>query len=82
MIGLDRIKKYIVDGEFRLIFFSDQVYIVNFDKRLELNGSNITIRSNNEIFSINGKNLSLRRLLEREVLISGRIKSIEVFYDE
>ncbi len=82
MIGLDRIKKYIVDGEFRLIFFSDQVYIVNFDKILELNGSNITIRSNNEIFSINGKNLSLRRLLEREVLISGRIKSIEVFYDE
>ena len=82
MIGLDRIKKYIVDGEFRLIFFSDQVYIVNFDKILELNGSNITIRSNNEIFSINGKNLSLRRLLEREVLISGRLKSIEVFYDE
>ena len=82
MIGLDRIKKYIVDGEFRLIFFSDQVYIVNFDKILVLNGSNITIRSNNEIFSINGKNLSLRRLLEREVLISGRIKSIEVFYDE
>ena len=82
MIGLDRIKKYIVDGEFRLIFFSDQVYIVNFDKILELNGSNITIRSNNEIFSINGKNFSLRRLLEREVLISGRIKSIEVFYDE
>lgn len=79
---LDRIKKYIVDDEFRLIYFAEQVYIVNFLKILELSDENITIKNKNNLFVIKGNNLSLRRMLDREVLITGKVKSIEVFYDK
>lgn len=79
---LDRIKKYIVDDEFRLIFFDEQVYVVNFEAILELRDENITIRNKNNLFVIKGEKLSLRRLLDREILISGKVKSIEVFYDK
>lgn len=79
---LDRIKKYIVDDEFRLIYFAEQVYVVNFSKILELSDENITIKDKNKLFVMKGSNLSLRRMLDREVLITGKVKSIEVFYDK
>ncbi len=79
---LNRIKKYIVDDEFRLIYFAEQVYVVNFLKILELSDENITIKNKNNLFVIKGNNLSLRRMLDREVLITGKVKSIEVFYDK
>ena len=75
---LDRIKKYIVDDEERVIYFDNKVYIVNFIKILDINYENITIKGKNNLFVIKGNNLSLRKLLEQEVLISGEIRIIEV----
>lgn len=78
----DRIKKYIVDDDERIIYFNEQVYVVNFFKILEISEENVTVKGRNNLFIIKGSNLSLRRLLDREVLISGKIKAIEVFYDK
>lgn len=79
---LDRIKKYIVDNEFRLIFFEDKIYIINFDKILELTVNEVTIKESNKLYIIKGEGLSLKRLLEKEILISGKIGTIEVLYDK
>ena len=79
---LDRIKKYIVDDEERVIYFDNKVYIVNFFKVLDINYENIIIKGKNKLFVIRGNNLSLRKLLEKEVLISGDIKTIEVLNDK
>lgn len=79
---LERIKKYIVDDEERVIYFDNKVYIVNFIKILDINYENIMVRGKNKLIIIRGNNLSLRKLLEREVLISGDIKAIEVLNDK
>ena len=79
---LERIKKYIVDDEERIIYFDNKVYIVNFIKILDINYENIMVRGKNKLIIIRGNNLSLRKLLEREVLISGDIKAIEVLNDK
>lgn len=79
---LDRIKKYIVDDEERVIYFDNKVYIVNFFKVLDINYENIMVKGKNKLFVIRGNNLSLRKLLEKEVLISGDIKTIEVLNDK
>lgn len=79
---LERIKKYIVDDEERVIYFDNKVYIVNFIKILDINYENIMVRGKNKLIIIRGNNLSLRKLLEREVLISGDIKVIEVLNDK
>ena len=79
---LERIKKYIVDDEERVIYFYNKVYIVNFIKILDINYENIMVRGKNKLIIIRGNNLSLRKLLEREVLISGDIKTIEVLNDK
>lgn len=79
---LERIKKYIVDDEERVIYFDNKVYIVNFIKILDINYENIMVRGKNKLIIIRGNNLSLRKLLEREVLISGDIKTIEVLNDK
>ena len=79
---LERIKKYIVDDEERVIYFDNKVYIVNFIKILDINYENIMVRGKNKLIIIRGNNLSLRKLLEREVLISGDIKTKEVLNDK
>lgn len=79
---LEKIKKYIVDDEERIIYFDNKVYIVNFIKILDINYENIMVKSRNKLFIIRGNNLSLRKLLEREVLISGEIRIIEVLNDK
>lgn len=79
---LDRIKKYIVDDDERVIYFNEQVYVVNFIKILEISDESITIKGKKNLFIIKGSGLSLRRLLDSEVLVSGKVKSIEVFYDK
>ena len=79
---LEKIRKYIVDDEERAIYFDNKVYIVNFMKILDINYENIIVKGKNKLFVIRGNNLSLKRLLEREVLISGDIRTIEVLNDK
>lgn len=79
---LNKIRKYIVDNEERLIYFDEQVYIVNFFKILAISSTSIIIKGKNNLFIIRGNDLSLRKLLEKEVLISGKIQAIEVDDDK
>lgn len=58
---LERIKKYIVDDEERVIYFDNKVYIVNFIKILDINYENIMVRGKNKLIIIRGNNLSLRK---------------------
>ena len=78
-VMLDKIRKYIVDEDERIIYFNRNVYISNFSKILEIGSESISVKSKNGIFIIIGENLSLLKLLDNEVLISGKIKNIEVF---
>ncbi len=78
-VMLDKIRKYIVDEDERIIYFNRKVYISNFSKILEIGSESISVKSKNGIFIIIGENLSLLKLLDNEVLISGKIKNIEVF---
>ena len=49
---LERIKKYIVDDEERVIYFDNTVYIVNFIKILDINYENIMVRGKNKLIII------------------------------
>lgn len=79
---IEKLRKYIVEDEFRIIYFSNMVYVINYSKILDLNADSLSIMDNNKIYIIKGKNLTLIRLLDSEVLIKGLIKNIEVLYDK
>ena len=78
---INKIKHYIKDTEFRLTLFKDRVYVINYKKILSLESTNISFRVDNGLVVIKGNKLVLKKLLNREILVSGNISSIEAKYD-
>ena len=78
---LSKVKDYILDNEFRITLFEDRILIVNFIKILSLEESRVSISTGYGRMVIKGREFTLNRLLEHEVLISGTIDTVEVFYD-
>ena len=77
----ERVKEYIKDDEFRLVLFSDRVYITNYLEILTLNNKRISINNGNNLIVIKGEDLVLNKLLDKEILSTGKILTIEELYD-
>lgn len=77
----ERVREYIKDDEFRLVLFRNRVYITNYLEILTLNNKRISINNGNNLIVIKGEDLVLNKLLDKEVLITGKILTIEELYD-
>lgn len=78
MFVLRRVYEYVKDDEFRFTVYNDRLHIINYEKINTLNSDYILVESLDKKINIKGNNLVLNRLLEKEVLIVGNVKSIEV----
>lgn len=74
------IKDYIKSNEFRVILLNDRINIINYDEILEINEKEIVVKTNDKKVIIIGVNLVLSKLLEDEILITGKLSKIEVEY--
>ena len=77
----ERVRDYIKDDEFRLVLFRNRVYITNYLEILTLNNKRISINNGNNLIVIKGEDLVLNKLLDKEILITGKILTIEELYD-
>ena len=66
---IEEIRNYVKDLEFRFTVYQNKV-----DEK-------IIFLANNEKIAIYGQKLTLNKLLEQEVLITGKILKIEVDYE-
>lgn len=76
-IMFNRLKKYINDNDFRINIFEKCVNIVNYIDIIILEDSRISVKYQNGIITILGDNLSVNKMLDKEMLITGNIKSID-----
>lgn len=79
---LRKIKEYINDNEFRLTVFTDRIYVMNYLKIISLEDERISFLTDKGRVIIKGENLCLNKLLDDEILISGVVSNIEVFFNE
>lgn len=78
---LEKITNFVIDKEFRLTLYNDKLHIINYKEILSLTDDNLIVSTLKGKIFITGSNLTLLKLIEKEVLISGKIKNIEVdFY--
>ena len=77
----DKIREYVKDEEFRLTIYQDKVYAVNYSNILTLTDSRVTLKVGDVMYVIKRENLVLNKLLDKEILINGKIFNLEVFYD-
>ena len=78
---LERMNHYLNDEEFRFTYFEDKIHIINYKRIIVLEDNYISFQSKNKMITIIGNNLILNRLLNNEMLISGKIIKIEVKND-
>lgn len=78
---IDKIRDYIRDDEFRLTIFKDRLHIINYLEILTLSNKYISVDTGDNLIVIKGENLILNKLLDNEILITGKIYTVEELYD-
>ncbi len=75
---LRNLRTFINDNEWRINIYDGKVNVVNYDDVILLEDNRISIKYKKGMIIIKGENLSVNKLLENEMLIIGKIKSIEL----
>ncbi len=78
---IDKIRDYIRDDEFRLTIFKDRLHIINYLEILTFSNKHISVDTGDNLIVIKGENLILNKLLDNEILITGKIYTVEELYD-
>lgn len=74
----DRIDNYISEYKYKVIIVDNSVNIVNYKKIIEFTDNVIKVESRDGITTVNGSNLVITKMLSDEILITGKIYSIEL----
>lgn len=75
---LRNLRTFINDNEWYINIYDGKVNVVNYDDVILLEDNRISIKYKKGMIIIKGENLSVNKLLENEMLIIGKIKSIEL----
>lgn len=71
------IRHFINDTSFQILYINNSLDIINYTDINYMEDSKISLNYYDNKILIKGTNLSVKKLLEREILIAGSISSIE-----
>ena len=69
---------YIKDNEFKINIIKNKINIVNYINLLSMSETRVSLTSQIGRIVIKGENLSVKKLLNKEILIEGDINMIEI----
>lgn len=75
---LRKIVDYIKEEEFRMTVFQDRIHLMNYSEVLSLEENRISVQYPSGRIVIKGENLMVNRLLDKEILITGKVIEIEM----
>lgn len=78
---LRNVYEYVKDNEFRFTVYNNRIHIVNYIRIDFLTNNELLIIGDDSKIKIKGNNLVLNKLLNKEILIIGKVYSIEVIYE-
>lgn len=67
---------YVKDNNFKLNMENNNLYIIGYNKMINISKSNIKLKYKEGIIDINGSDLLIKKLVKDEILIKGIIKNI------
>lgn len=74
---LKELRNYILDNVFKVTILKDNIDILNYLEIDHFDDSKIIIRYKEGTLVINGENLIISKLLDDEILINGKIKTVQ-----
>ena len=75
---IDKLNRYINEYEYKIIITDSYINIINYIEILDFNSTRISIRNSSGITLIEGKDLVISKMLEDEILITGKFNSINL----
>ncbi len=75
---MDRLDNYLYDKEYKIIIKENYVNIINYDEIINFTLTNITVKYKNILIVIEGNNLTISKMIDNEVLITGKISNIRI----
>jgi sporulation protein YqfC len=67
------LREYIMENEFKITILKDKINIINYDRIINLTDNEVSLKIENTKIKIYGNNLMLNKLLDREVLLTGKV---------
>lgn len=71
------LKNIVYDKTFKVIILENKINIINYTEVVIFEDERIVIKAESKLINIKGKNLIINRLEENEILVLGKIKSVE-----
>ncbi len=75
---LNKLDRIITDRTYKIIIKENNINIINYKEIKDFSNNKVIITNNNGITSILGENLVVSKMQDNEVLITGKIKTIEL----
>lgn len=75
---IKKIINYIKEADFKIIYFNNSINVNNYDEILDVSDTIIKIKKDQKVVYIKGQNLQICKLMNKEVLINGKINTIEM----
>ena len=72
------IKEYVDDQRMKILIIEDELNIINYDTISHLSSNLVVLLSKKIVVSVSGNDMVVKKLLNREILIKGIIKTIEM----
>ena len=73
----NKIKNYILENQFKIIYEENQLDIINYTNMGHFDDTKVLVYHEQGLVEVKGKNLRVTKLLKDEVLIKGSIEKIE-----
>lgn len=74
----NELMNFINNKDFKIILYKNMLNIINYEKIISIEEEYISIKKDNTIIRLKGEKLFLKKILDNELLITGKIKSVEV----
>lgn len=74
---LDIIKSYFNKEDFYLIITNNNLYVKNYNKIINIEPTEILININNQLLKVSGLNLTLKKIVNNDLAINGKIESVK-----
>ena len=74
----NKLDRYITDKTYKIIIKPNTINIINYIEIKDFSNTKIVINNTNGTTTIIGKNLVVSKMQDNEVLITGKIKTIEL----
>lgn len=75
---LEKLDGFLNENKFKIILEDNSLYISNYKRIISLENEYVSLITPTKKIQISGSNLSLKKILDKELLIKGKITKIEV----